>query len=79
VPIVDIRAYDLPNTAFHGIGARLASRLAADSVIETKMGSEIPRDADQLDYYDENQHHQGGQQSDGTLAGADRGKGKDQK
>jgi hypothetical protein len=66
------------NTAFHGIGARLAARLAADSVIETEMTSEIPRDADQLDYYDEAKHNQGGEQSDGTRPGADRGKGKDQ-
>ncbi len=38
----------------HGVLTdRLAARLAADSVIETELASEIPRDADQLDYYDE--------------------------
>jgi non-ribosomal peptide synthetase component F len=67
------------NTAFHGIGARLAARLAADSVIETEMTSEIPREADQLDYGDEDQRGQGRQQSDAPPPGADRGKGKDQK
>ena len=43
------------------------------------MASEIPRDADQLKYRDKNQHGQGGEQSNGTLACADRGKSKDQK
>jgi hypothetical protein len=66
------------NTAFHGIGAHLTARLAADSVIETEMTSEIPREADQLDYGDEAKHNQGGEQSDGTRPGADPGKGKDQ-
>jgi hypothetical protein len=47
------------NTAFHWIRARLASRLAADSVVKTEMTSEIPRDADQLDHHDEDQDKQG--------------------
>jgi hypothetical protein len=43
------------------MGTRLTSRLAADPVIKTEMASEIPRYADQLDYYDQNQHDQGGE------------------
>ncbi|HME78004.1 MAG TPA: hypothetical protein VKI00_20870, partial [Mycobacterium sp.] len=54
-------------------------RLAADSVIETEVADEIPREADQLDCDDEAQRDQGGKQSDGTPPGADRREGKDQK
>jgi hypothetical protein len=32
-----------------------APRLAANSVVETEMDSEMPRQADQLDYDDEDQ------------------------
>ena len=32
------------------------------------MATEIPRDTDQLDYHDKDQHGQGGEQSNGTLA-----------
>jgi hypothetical protein len=43
------------------------------------MASEIPRDADHLDYCDENQRGQGGEHSDAPRPGADRRKGEDQK
>ena len=43
------------------------------------MGSEIPRDADPLDYYDENERDQGDEQSDGARPGTDRRKGEDEK
>ena len=54
-------------------------RLAADSVIETEMGSEIPRDADLRDHCDEDERDQGDEQSDGARPGADRRKGEGQK
>ena len=54
-------------------------RLAADSVIETEMGSEIPRDADLRDHCDEDERDQGNEQSDGARPGADRRKGEGQK
>ena len=54
-------------------------RLAADSVIGTEMGSEIPRDADLHDHCDEDERDQGDEQSDGARPGADRRKGEGQK
>jgi hypothetical protein len=54
-------------------------RLAADSVIETEMGSEVPRDAAKRDHCDEEERDQGDEQSDGARPGADRCKGEGQK
>lgn len=46
---------------------------------QTKMTSEIPRDTDQLDHHDEDEHGHGGEQSDHTCAGADPEEREDQK
>src|SRR6478735_5370258 len=53
-------------------------RLAADSVIETEMGSEIPRGADLRDHCDGDERDQGAEQSDGARPSADRRKGEGQ-
>jgi hypothetical protein len=60
-----------------GVAAR--GQLAADSVIEIEMGSEIPRDANLRDYRDEDDRDQSDEQSDGARPGADRRNGQDQK
>ena len=54
-------------------------RLAADSVIETEMSSEMPRDADLRDHCDEDERDQGDEQPDGARPDADRRKGEGQK
>ena len=63
----------------HNVDVSRFPRLAADSVIETEMGSEIPRDADLHDHCDEDERDQGDEQSDGARPGADRRKGEGQK